>query len=202
MSYPDELCQLVISNMEIIEEVPKVVDHVETRLFTAINEGIRQRVRRQGNWKGRYDLCPGEEDQETSFAPPEWPEGEEGNLLACYTLWYMEAGEDIYWLSNAIGIYNSALRLQFTLKRDFTGLGTKEHKKSLYDFYNKNAKLAATGFHIAKDGTIYIHFTLETSKLVEEYPDFDEVLEPLDKALDTLCKEYLIFGGFINHFSQ
>jgi len=201
MSYPDDLCQLVIKNMEIIEDAPKVVDHVEKWLFAAINERIEQRVSTQEKWKGDYERCTGD-DGETSFAPPEWPKGEDGSFFAYYELWYMEAGVDDYWLSNAIGIHDSALRLQFALSRDITDMGTKEHKKRCLDFYNANLTLAETGFRITKDGIIYLPFVLDASKLAEEYPDIEEAFEPLDKALTILFKEHTIFDSFVKSFSH
>ena len=204
MSYADELCQLVIKNMEIIEEAPKVVEHVEKRLFAAINARIEKAVRAQKNWNGCYDLVTDNDDKETTFAPSEWPEDEDGSYMASYTLHYMEEGEGYAWLSVATGVHGSALRLQFGLERHAIGTGAKvsvkEYKKFLHDFYNKTPVLAEAGFQITKDGIIYLPFALDASKLAEEYPSFAETLEPLDNALKTLFKEHYIFDSFIKSF--
>ena len=66
MAFSNELCQLVIQNMEIVETAPSVVDEVETLLFAAINERIKERVPKKG-WDGVYDLVVEEEYSDTFF---------------------------------------------------------------------------------------------------------------------------------------
>jgi hypothetical protein len=199
MSYPNELCRLVIRHMEIIEEAPHVVEQIEERLFTAVNERIKKRVALKG-WKGCYELCVGKED-DTSFTPADWPE-DEGRYSAYYTLHYVEAGENHTWLSNAIGLGNSALCLQFMIERELINLNSKEYKKRLHDFYNSTAILAEASFLIDRSGIIHRPFTLAAEKMAEEYPDFDETLASLDTAMEDLLKVNGEFDTFVKGLRQ
>jgi len=202
MGYPDELCRLVMENMEIIEEMPSVVDEVATRLFEVINKRIEQRVAALENWKGCYELCAGDAD-ETTFAPSAWPENDAGGYLAYYQL--NESQPDIvtYWLSVALGIRGCSLSLRFGLEREFTELKPKEYKKSFLDFYNATPLLAKSGFlYDEKKPEIYLPFVLVATKLVEEYPDIDEALAPLDAALEKLFEAHNAFDGFVNSYRK
>ena len=201
MSYSDELCQLVIRNMEIIEEAPSVVEQVEEKLFTAINERIKERIGVSEGWVGTYEFYTGKKDQ-TTFAVKDWPVDGDGALLTYFTLHHVEAGEEYSWLSNAIGFHGSALCLQFMVKPDFTGLNAKEYKKRLHDFYSNTSALAEAGFLVAKNGTIYRPFAFDAAKVAEEYPDFDEVLAPLDAAMNDVVRTHKAFDGFVRTFSK
>lgn len=196
MKYPVELCQLIIRNMAILEEAPSVIEHVEEKLFSALNERIKARVTACDGWSGCYELHTGDKD-ETSFAPEGWPMDDAEWLKTYFTLYRVASGEDYEWLSSAIGLNNTALTLQFMVKREFTGLNAKEYKKRLHDFYSTTPALAEAGFLITKSGTIYRPFALDAGKVVEEYPDFDEALAPLDAALEDLFKAHGEFDKFV-----
>ena len=131
MNYPNELSQLVIRNMEIIETAPEVVAATEKRLFAAMNARIEKAVKAQKNWKGCYDLVTDKEEEETTFAPAVWPEDEDGQYCAYYTLGQTEDVNPDYWLSCATGIMGSALCLVFSVGMDWSGLMGKEYKKRL-----------------------------------------------------------------------
>ena len=200
MSYSDELCQLVIRHMEIIEEAPHVVEQIEGRLFAAANERVKKHAILKG-WKGCYELGIGKED-ETSFAPADWPEDEGGRYLAYCTVSYVEAGENYKWLSNAIGLGNAALCLQFVIEREFTNLNSKEYKKILHEFYLSITALQEARFLIVNSGTIHRPFTLDAERMAGEYPDFDETLAPLDAALEDMFKVSGEFDRFVKKLGQ
>ena len=197
--YPDELCRLVIDNMEIIEEAPNVVEHVQEKLFKAINERIEQVTARE-NWRRCCELCTGDEDK-TYFSPGEWFD-DAIEYLARYKLSYNEAGEDLYWLSNAIGVNGSTLYLQFSPEKSLSGLKPKEHKKRVQEFYTATPALAEAGFQLDSEGNISLPFNLDAAKTAEEYPDFDEALAPLDTALETLFRVHNDFDGFVKSFPR
>lgn len=196
MKYPVELCQLIVNNMAILEEAPSVIEHVEEKLFDALNEHIKARVTTRAGWTGCYEFYTGDKDQ-TTFAPAGWPTDDDGWLQTYFTLYRVEAGEDYEWLSSVIGLENTALTLQFMVKPVFTGLKAKEYKKLLHDFYSTTPALAEAGFLVAKNGTIYRPFALDAGKVAEEYPDFDEAFTPLSAALDDLFKVYGEFDNFV-----
>jgi hypothetical protein len=187
--------------MEIVEEAPHVVEQIEERLFAAVNGRIKERMTTLKGWKGCYERCAGKED-DTSFAPADWPEDEDGHYLAYFTLYYVETGENYKWLSNAIGLGDAALCLQFMIEREFTNVNFKEYKKMFHKFYISTPALPKAGFLITRNGTIHRPFTLSAEKMAEEYPDFDATLAPLDAALDDLLTINGDFDKFVKELSR
>ncbi|MDL2291164.1 hypothetical protein LJC09_03580 [Desulfovibrio sp. OttesenSCG-928-F20] len=182
--------------MEILEEAPNVIEYVEEKLFTAINEHVKGRVTSINGWTGCYELYTDEKDQ-TIFAPDDWPTDDAGWLFTYFTLYHVEMGDDYEWLSNVIGLKNAALCLQFIVKREYTGLNTKEYKKRLHDFYSSTSSLAEAGFLIAKNGVIYRPFSLDVEKVADEFPEFDEALAPLDAAMNDVFRVAGEFDIFV-----
>ncbi|MCM1129996.1 MAG: hypothetical protein NC211_08890 [Alistipes senegalensis] len=200
MQFSDELGRLVIQNMEIIETAPSVVKEVETLLFKAINERIKQRTPK--GWSGVYDLVTEEEEEETTLLPKGWPAGDDGSYNAWYALWCNEAGSDLYWLSSATGVKGAALCLIFGFDYSHLDMNRRQYRAKLTELYSNSAILADRGFLLAQGSiddyiNIFRPFHLDARKLARELPDFDEVLAPLDEALDDLLEVHPVFDGFI-----
>jgi len=203
MSFSKELSQLVIRNMEIIETAPTVVDAIEKRLFSAINERIKDRVSGLG-WNGFYGLVT-DKSNDTSFAPESWPVEEDGSLCAWYRLTYMGGdGDDLdMWLSSATGILGSALCFAFSFDRVWGEMKRPQYKATLENFYHENAVLRQSRFSLAQDKeSIIIPFLFDSEKLADEYPDFDDVLVPLDDALEALFGVHDEFDAFVKTLTQ
>lgn len=198
MDYPIELCSLVIKNMEIVEEIPGVMAHVEQKLFAAIGERIDHLVARPGDW--RSNCCI--DSVEMFFMPLTWPQDDEDGYQAWYCLGYTEAGENCEWLSCATGVRNSALSLEFGMDKSWCGLNAKNYRKRLNDFYAATPDIYEAGFHVTKSGSIYRPFFFEGAKVAEECPDFDTALAPLDMAMNDLFKAHSAFDALVREFME
>jgi len=206
MSFPKELSQLVIRNMEIIEIAPTVVDAIEKRLFSAINKRIKDRVSGMG-WNGFYGLVTGVtgKSNDTSFAPESWPRQEDESLCARYSLTYTRGdGDDLkMWLSSATGILGDSLCFAFSFDRVWGEMKRPQYKATLENFYHENAVLRQSRFSLAQDKeSIIIPFLFDSEKLADEYPDFDDVLVPLDDALEALFGVHDEFDAFVKTLTQ
>ena len=202
MGYPEELCQLVIRNMAIIEDAPKVVEEVEHALFNAINKRIEAFVSARDGWKGYYDFVTNKEDEETTFAPVGWPEDEAGSYLAWYTLGGVEGDGVDRWLSHAIGVRNAVLCFWFEIGNGIGELTVKEKKSRCQQFYAATPAVQQAGFQYDKSGGLFLPFTLDAETLATEFPDFDTALAPLDKALDALLSVHAAFDGFVQEIQK
>jgi hypothetical protein len=202
MSYPTEICQLVIRNMEIVEEAPNVVEVVENKLFAAVNELIKRRVAELENWKGCYEFYTGTDD-ETSFAPKSWPETEDGVYGVYFTLYYTDKGEEQLLLSTATGLRGAALCLRFEVNSDWSGLANKDYKQRMRRFYAGTPELKNAGFFLAPDEkNIYLPFHCLAEQVAEEYPNFEDALKPLDKALADLFRVCPVFDNFVKKLCE
>jgi hypothetical protein len=201
MNYPNELCQLVIRNMEVIETAPEVIDEAATRLFAVINARIEKAVKAKRDWEGCYDLVTDKDYAETTFAPQSWPkygDEEDESYGVYYTLTHTEGSEDYEWLSCATGVMGSSLCFAFVVDSEWSGLTAGEYKKKLETFYAGNAALQETGFSLAPGRKSIVRpFFFDAEKLAAGFPDFDEALSPLDAALDDLFKAHGEFDKFV-----
>lgn len=198
MQYAENLCQLVIKNMAIIEEAPNVVQEVEKVLFSVINDQIEKSVSKQDGWKGSYDLVTDKDSECTQFAPSDWPKDESGTDFARYELYCIEPeGSSFEWLSCATGLRNAMLCFQFSIDNSSINISTREKKRLCQDFFARTSALSKSGFMYKKTGEIYIPFAFDAETLANEYPDFDEAKEILDKALKTLFEVHPLFDAFV-----
>jgi hypothetical protein len=204
MNYPNELCQLVIRNMEIIETAPNVIAEVEKRLFAAVNARIEKAVKAKRNWEGCYELVTEKEYDETTFAPQSWPKDEDASedesYGAYYTLTHTEEAGDYKWLSRVTGVMGTALCFAFVVESEWSGLTPHEYKRKLETFYAGNAALQEAGFSLAPGKKSIVRpFHFDADKLAAGFPDFDEALAPLDAALGDLFKAHGEFDGFVKN---
>lgn len=197
MATRDDLCRLVIRNMEIIEEAPKIVEEVEKTLLGRINERIRDVVSSHAYWEGVYELATGKYD-ETSFFPVTWPKYAGGGYKVWYALWHTREGEKLYWLSNLLGVHGAACCLKFGLERDFLKGNASARRNQLQDFYVATPELREAGF--LYDGTsecFYRPFILNVDAVASEFPDVTDALTPLDEALKALFAVHPLLDAFV-----
>ncbi|WP_129351726.1 hypothetical protein [Solidesulfovibrio carbinolicus] len=199
MAYSDELCKLVIANIEIIEEAPSVVLDVDATILNAINERIRDRIDALDGWDGVYSLGNENEDGKTVFRAPQWPLDDAGACLAWYELWLTSETE--YWTTPAIGAKSSRLCFRFNSEKEFHGKNKKAikayYKVALFD----NQELSKAGVIVLEDGTLAIPFNFDPNKVVEEYPDLDDCLKPLDDAFDKLIQVHPVFDKLVKELN-
>jgi hypothetical protein len=203
--YPDDLCRLIIKNMDIVEEAPKIAPSIEKRLFEAINKRIETRVKAEGEWTGLYDAAVGK-TEETSFQPNNWliynyDKGGESWWPVYYGLW--PSNEKIGWLSNAVGMGGSRLNFFFFMENSFGGALPKSDraKKRVGEFLQENRDLTEAGFSQETYGKryeeIFLPFSLDQEALCAEYPEFSHSLSRLDEALNTVFEFHPKFDAFV-----
>ncbi|MFA6810196.1 MAG: hypothetical protein WCR47_03960 [Desulfoplanes sp.] len=205
MAYSNDLCKLVINNMDIIEEAPSVVGEVEELLFEAINKRIREKIEPMEGWEGIYDLCTekNEDEEMTIFRAPRWPIDDEGEYLAWYELGIIDGDEieDANWLTYAVGVKESRLVIGFDSDKKYHGNTPGQLKKFFRNYFEHNPQLAQAGV-IFEDGYLGIPFHLDPEKMSEEYPNFNECLKPVDDALDALLKAHPYFDTLVDELKK
>jgi hypothetical protein len=73
-----------------------------------------------------------------------------------------------------------------------------KYRQRLAVFFNETPALAQAGFYLsAGTSSIDRPFHFEVDKLADAYPDFDEILTPLDAALDDVFKVWEKFDALI-----
>ncbi len=198
MSYPTELHQLAIRNMEIIETAPTVVDETEKTLFNAINAHIKNRTEAKKDWNGCYDFITNEDEEQTYFSSNNWPKSAKGEVYAYYSLYEMEDSEVEHYLSSAIGLRGESLGLYFEVDITALTLNVREYKAELNKFFNDNVAVQKAGFTLTPSKKFLVRrFHFDAEKLAEAYPDVEDVFAPLDEALDDLFKVHEEFNTFV-----
>lgn len=195
MSYPKELCQLIVENMEIIEKAPNVIDEIEKNLFGAINQKVEERVNHvKGEWEGVYDLVTNIKYKETSFKPKSWTKDDNDWYQSFYTI--IPLNLISHWLSRATGVDNNYLSLSFNVNHDWYNLKNNAYQRKLEEFYNNNKAIKDKKFEISPNKK-YISrpFIFESKNLCNIYPNFD--LTPLDEALNDLFSVHEEFDKFV-----
>jgi hypothetical protein len=187
--------------MLVVEKAPEVSVQVAGSFFEAINKRIKDRINKRGNWKGKYDFnitAP----KDTIFAPEDWPEGENGYYFVNYCLGYLlgDTFKVQQWLSVILGLEGSNIKLYFYFDEKSFMMKPKQAKQA-FEALSKNPRLVNAGFLYDRnlDTGIYIPFSFLPDKVADEYPDFDESLEPLDRALDSLLSVHDVFDDFVKN---
>lgn len=201
MTFSDDLCQLVIKNLQIVEDAPLVVSQIDQVLLSAINQRIEKRVNSDTDWPdGCFDQNPVDDETETSFHPSNWLKKSDNGNMECYAFYQLDTYGNIdsdYWSSYAIGLEGRSLALTFRVNYKELDIKTKFFKNKLAEL-DKNDLIAANCFIKGDTGDYYYRqITLSADLLAEEYPDLDKVLAPIDKALDDLFKAHTVFDDFV-----
>ncbi len=192
MGYSDELCKLVLQNMEIVHEAPKVIEELDNELIAAFRDVLEQTFKEKHGWKFDFDY----EEGEYWFAPQEWLD-EEDSLIAFYFLDCL-GDEDIEWIKNAT-FNDSSLALVFSIDKDKFNMNVKMLQAKLDAFYSSSKILQDANFtyHSKKKG-ILLSFKLNPKELAEEYPNFDNSLDPFKNTLANILKVHGEFEKFVN----
>lgn len=185
MSYPDELCRLVLNNLNLLEEAPSIIGEIETAMFKGINARLEAKVSALNGWSGTFDLVLDNDNGETKFAPQNWDES---------GLFYVldETGDDTeFWPSTTLGLRKSRLclkvvpdpKLRERPKQKGPRLLSRIHAET--DIFHQH--------HIdfdAPSGAFYVPFVLELEKVITEYPNLSDSLAPVDWAFDNLLSAH------------
>jgi hypothetical protein len=196
-----EVHKLVIRNLAVLEQAPKVVDEAEKRVFGAIDRKIEEWAAAQGEWSGVYDFL----EDETTFKPDAWPESEIG-YLAYLELEYTPEIDCQHYLSPLVGAAPQEFGLRFAVHAPWiTGLEGqkrvqpgKKWSNFLQSVIEDFPALADNGFRV--EGEVLFHpIRLDAAALADAYPDtLDDALEPVDEALAHLAAALPEFNRLID----
>jgi hypothetical protein len=184
--------------MMVVEKAPEVASQVMDKLFEKINKRIKDYMDKQTDWEGVYDFDPNQREQETTFAPKDWPKNENGEYLAYYQLLHKNDNGVQEWLSVALGLEDSRIVLIFNMDESY--FDGRKQKKQTFENLSKNPRLVKSGFSHDRNNVdlgIYLPFFFQSDKIANEYPDFDESLVPLDESLNALIRVHDVFNDFV-----
>lgn len=199
MAHSDEICKLVIKNIALLEEAPRIIEEIENNIFKAINERFESFFENHDTWKGVYTY--NEDDGETSVAPNAWPENNKNEYLAYYSFQLNELADEgsNYLLADILG---ETTLCQFVIgfgvdRVELFGMNKKTWKDFLLKRYLAMPELEKNGVKI-KDESLIIPIRLDPILVEKEYPDdFDESLRPIDAALATLMKIHPLIDNIV-----
>ncbi len=192
MPFNDEICKLVIENIELLEEAPSIIKEVEKKIFNAINKKFETFFSNRNGWKqdGAYTYYD-DDGGETTFSSDSWPTDkvDEG-----YFIYYQFRGESSSKSSYKLSILNGKIPnakygIFFELDLSSLGLTNQQWKKILREKHQAKPQLAELGVFL-EGLTLCIPIILDAKLIAGEYPDFDVCLKPVDDALDTLMKAH------------
>jgi hypothetical protein len=146
-------------------------------------------------WKGVFDFGIEKEWKATNFRPDDWPVKEDENYCAWYALDFIVAGKKLKWLSYATGVRGAGLCFYFDVDSSCFNM-TRQCRGKLEDLYNKSDLFKEKGF-IFKGRHILRPFHFDAEKLIEEFPEFNKSLRPLDDALEDLFDVHDVFDEFV-----
>lgn len=202
MSYNNELCKLIIENIELLEEAPGVISSIEKLAFQKINHKFKAFFVGRAGWKddGVYDYFD-DDGGETSFASASWPVDDDGAYAAYYQ--FSEACGDLseYYLSILTGkVPKDNYGIFFDVDANFFGMNKRTWKAFLQNQYQLNPKLGELGVEFSA-GRLCIPIILDATLVAKEYPDLEESLNPVDDALAILMEAHLHISGIVEKIS-
>ena len=186
--YSKEMCLYLLQNPELIEQ-ETLTDYFEYHVFKSINDGISRKLG-TSPWRSRFALVSGDENEneDTFFAKFEWPRRANGDDLVGFRLWESDSGINEWWLSHVLGFRGGKLCFDFFVEGQAGGPSKYKAKQMLEALFNKNEKIKKAGFVHHQRGSIYLPFTLDPAKVIEEFPKLHASLAPMFKALDDIMK--------------
>ena len=81
MTQSVELYRLVINNLKVLEEAPKIAEEIGSVVFAAIDRKVKEWAGRNGQWDGIYEYMT----QQLTIKDAKWGVDNEGNYDAYYT---------------------------------------------------------------------------------------------------------------------
>lgn len=202
--YNSDISKLIIKNIALLEEAPKIIEEIEKKLYEAINAKFKKFLEDHDDWKGEYSY--GEESGEATLAPDSWPEDENGSYWAWYTLGPSKTSNEDYQydLTALFGqTPHGRFALSFGVYREgLCGMNKKAWKDYLLKEYKERPELKLNGVQLERE-VLLIPINLDAAKVEAEYPDdLDECLKPIDDALSTLTMVHPQIDQIVNKASE
>ena len=200
MSFSNEICGLVVSNLDLLEEAPLVIEQVQKKVFESVNEQLESALKGKPGWTegAVFDFVgDGDSDQETTFAPENWPRDEDGSFFAWYSL--ESVGEDpIYPLTALLGKSGTAyFGITFGANAKHFSKKGKQLEKFLANHKNRPA-LRELGVAYDEEAALFVvPIRLDPDAVTEEFPRLSTCLKPVDDALEVVLKAHPYFDQMI-----
>ena len=186
MAINDDVCKVIIENVELLEAAPLIVDEIEKKIFKAIDQKFEEMYGSREGWKGIFTYHEDADDAETTFAPHDWPENEEGEYKAYFSFSHNDE-EMEYYLTALMGKHpQAAFGIYFCVDYGYFGLKKAQWKTLLAKEYYDTKEIQDAV--VLDEDTLFIPVTLDDRQVSEEYPDFDQSLKPLQTALHHLSR--------------
>jgi hypothetical protein len=187
MAYSDEICKLVIENIDLLEEAPKVIDEIESKIFKEINIRFKLYFDGKEGWKDNGEYTFLDDGGKTVFAPIGWPEDEDTTYYAYYGIGNL-GGDNEYWLTPLISKASTdKLGIFFNVVSNAIGMKKNQWKIFLMNQYQSKPILQELGV-ICEGLSLCLPISIDPKLMAEEYPELDACLKPVDDALDILMK--------------
>lgn len=200
MSYSKELCQLVIRNIALVDELPAISEEVNDHIYECIAACVK-RYLKQPKQAQYLEPCPDEDKDDASFRFKSFKRAENGKWLTYFDIW--DDNEDLSWVASFTGSSSdSTAYIGFYNEYDnveLFGANKKDWKNFLKEEWQKHPKLNEAGFRLNNKGDfIDLPFQLDLDTLAEAYPDIDEdCLEPLLEALNKVIDHRTDFEAIL-----
>ena len=202
MPFKDEICKIVIENIELLEEAPKVIDTVEEKIFKAINERFKLFFMGKEGWKndGEYDYL-GEEG--IIFSAEDWPVNEDKSYPVYYLFGESEELDSWHPLTVLLGkVPEVTYAIYFNADHKDFGMNARKWKTFLVEKYQQEPTLQELGVIYDNDGCLGIPVVLNMQAVADEYPDFDECLKPVDTAIKILMQAHPYIDKIVQELTK
>ena len=185
MSQSYEPHRLVIQHLSVLESAPAIVYEVEKRVFSAIDEKIKDWVESQGDWEGVFDYL----ESDTFFKPMSWENDEKGDYNAYYAPG-PEIDEDYtHSLSPLIAAVSVRYGIRFIIDTNWVTRRAARPGAAWKNFLAAQfplTKLAEYGFELQGE-SLFMPIRVDAQLLADDFPDsIGDALTPLDEALKKL----------------
>ena len=198
---PRKAGALIINNLSMFNEAAILLEQqIEVKVFEIIEEIINDWIKENG-WEGSAEWLNGEEN--IWMSPREWYLFEEDQLhIAMFGFGYEHENSFSYNIADLCNCGQSRLGFYFA-----KGDGIKKSFWKKYSISEKEYldKLEFFGFKKTDDVEFpwFIPVILDNIKLASAYEndDFDDVMQPLHEALDTLLKAKCLFDPIVKEIS-
>lgn len=199
--YTQEMCLFLLKNKDLIEGT-SLVEQVEAVVFKAINKSIEKRIGPRTPWRTRYGhVVPDEEgNEDTFFAPLQWPLKPDMSDLVGYRLWETEKEVNFTWLGQAFGLNKTSLCFDFWMGARPGGPSLYKVKQRLEAFLAENEAVRKAGFYYHERGTLTLPFALDAAQVAEEYPNLKKSLALVEAALEKLMSVNPEFEKLVKEF--
>lgn len=190
-TYPEDLCKLAIDNVELIEDSLTVINAIEEKLLSNINNYLKE-FAAKAKLKGDFD------DFEGGFWKKNW-QTSDNSWLAWFYCTQTQNGDSDWTISSLLGCRGAKIAIKFYINPKVLGTDKKQTIKMLNTFYNQNETLQEKGFYIDQEekNSINIDFTVTKDEAFNSYFHNKHSFKELDNALEQIVSALDLFDSFI-----